>query len=178
MHTYSKEGIDLARVIRRCAVGERQAGDATTLTELADVCQRRALEAASGGRRKVDLESEIQALLVAALNSDVLQYPLPGSHAWGVVLVHHSPLGGGRSQREGAELKRNGARAGWPDLDIRLVTVNGVLWSLLLELKAPGGRLSAEQKKVHERLDSVGFLVRTSVGLEAAVAVVSEVLGG
>ena len=52
----------------------------------------------------------------------------------------HVPNGGGRSPREGAIFKGLGVRAGAPDL-----VFLGRVRSVCIELKAPGGQLSAVQ---------------------------------
>lgn len=177
MKCYSLEGHDLARAIRAMVVEGRSVSDLPALvSQLQQLCEAEAKLLAGG--RKEDVESEVQSLLVAALRSDLLQFPQPGTVPWGVVSVHHSPMGGGRSEREGALLRRAGARAGWPDLDIRLVDRLGVRRSVLLELKVHGGRVSKEQKETIKGLVSAGFEARVVVGLVESVGVVVRVIGG
>jgi len=71
------------------------------------------------------------------------------------------PAGGGGKAR-GAQLKRMGMLAGVPDW---LVIWQGK--SLFFELKAPGGRLSAQQIETHALLRCAGAFVTTVYRLEA-----------
>ena len=153
-------------------------------------------------RGKVDLEGELQSLLVACLLSDPLGFPQTtcsctkyvvrvkdastgrefcsgcGRATWGLAACHHSPLGGNRSAREGASLRRQGARAGWPDLDLRVIDLRGVRRSVLLELKAPAGRASKEQVATAKSLTAAGFEAKVLTGLQEMVDAVARVLRG
>lgn len=157
MYSYTVEGLDLARAMQDPS---RILNFTKYIDNLQELCRKNA-EASPG--RSSQWETEIQALLVSALRSGVLS---------DVVMVHHSPMGGHRSAREGAELKRAGASAGWPDLDIRLR--GGV--GLLLELKAPGGRLSKTQQETLQKLSGCGFLAKAAIGLHQAVEIILEAL--
>lgn len=92
----------------------------------------------------------------AALQRCVAQY----LDALGLVWCH-PPMGGYRSLATGAELKRQGAKAGVPDVLIFSrprtdPTVRGVA----LELKTPTGRVSPAQREWHCNLEACGWLVR------------------
>lgn len=69
----------------------------------------------------------------------------------GDVLWFHVPNGGGRSKVEAAIFKGLGVVAGVPDLVL--------IWgrgTLLVELKAPRGRLTKSQRKVFDQCDRMG----------------------
>lgn len=66
------------------------------------------------------------------------------------------PAGGG-GVRRGVLLKKQGLKPGWPD--IQLFDLSGGRWGL--ELKAPGGRLSPEQRKTHAELAALGWGLAT-----------------
>lgn len=205
MKSYALEGLDLAHAIRGGVTADPMIIHQPLLDSVekfTPVCEQEAkLLAQSSKSGRACVEDEIQALVVAALRSDPLLWPqtslcvrcggavnpvdnCPSCHgsrrvSWGVVAVHHSPLGGERSEREGALLKRAGARAGWPDLDIRLVDVTGMRRSVLLELKAPGGPVRKKQKETILLLGGAGFEAASVVGLKVAVdAVVYALRGG
>lgn len=75
-----------------------------------------------------------------------LRVALPPEAVW-----HHSPNGGGRSKAEAGIFKAMGTRPGWPDIE---VVYCGFVY--FIELKAPGGRLSANQKTCHTSLRGAG----------------------
>jgi hypothetical protein len=81
----------------------------------------------------------------------------------------HPANGGARTVIEGAILKACGVRAGTPDfICIRSGRTYG------LELKADGGRLSAAQKLAHDEMRAAGAEVATAVGIDEALAQLSE----
>jgi hypothetical protein len=81
------------------------------------------------------------------------------------VYAFHVPNGGRRSRVEAAILKGLGVRAGVPDV---MAVKDGRTYGL--EVKAPGGRLSAAQRSAHAALRAAGAIVVTSYGLDDAVA--------
>ena len=86
---------------------------------------------------------------------DYLSRALAGS-AWYTTF----PLGGGGKVR-GAQLKRAGAKVGTPDI---LVIDDGrAHW---IELKAPKGRVSAEQTSCHAELQRAGAAVGVARSIE------------
>jgi VRR-NUC domain len=76
----------------------------------------------------------------------------------------HVPLGGYRTPAEAAILKGLGARAGVPDL---ILIRDGQTYAL--ELKAPGGKLSATQKETIERMKAAGAVVGVAHGVDEAL---------
>lgn len=106
--------------------------------------------------------------------ADHLAKALPPRAAW-----THFPAGEARSEITGARLKRMGTAKGWPDY---LILIDGRL--LGIELKAPGGRVSDEQRAVGDSfvangaswtiarsLDDVeAFLIANDVPLRARIA--------
>ena len=66
------------------------------------------------------------------------------------------PNGGLRSKREAARMKWTGALAGVPDLIV--VAPRHVVF---IEVKAPKGRESEDQKAVHAHLRGLGYTVAT-----------------
>ena len=83
----------------------------------------------------------------------------PGTFAF------HPANGGARSPIEGAILKGLGVRAGVPDL---IAVRDGRTYAL--EIKRPGGRLTAAQDAAHAALRAAGATVVTSYGLDDALA--------
>lgn len=90
-------------------------------------------------------------------------------------LLFHVPNGGKRNAAEAAHLKRQGVRAGVPDLC--LPVARGGYHGLFIELKAEGGRPSAAQKEWLGRLRVQGYKAEICVGWTAAAAVICDYLG-
>lgn len=85
--------------------------------------------------------------------------PAPG------VFAFHPANGGRRSPLEAAIMKGLGVVAGVPDvIAIREGAVFG------LELKAPGGRVSAAQIAVHDALRAAGAKIAIATGIDDALA--------
>jgi hypothetical protein len=72
-------------------------------------------------------------------------------------VAFHVPNGGWRSPAEASILKGLGVRAGIPDI---IAIKNGRAYGL--ELKAPGGRLTATQRDAHVALAAAGATVATA----------------
>ena len=85
----------------------------------------------------------------------------PGWRFWS------TPNAARRSLRMGAELKRQGMRAGVGD--ISMVSPTGRYHEL--ELKTATGRLSAAQRERQEALKTSGVVCATAYGLDAALAI-------
>lgn len=77
-----------------------------------------------------------------------------------------SANGGLRSKATAARLKREGVKAGYPDLALD-VSRHGY-HGLRIELKYGKGRVSESQKWWHERLTEQRYLVFVCIGWEAA----------
>lgn len=79
----------------------------------------------------------------------------------------HVPNGGARSKVEGAILKGQGVRAGWPDYILDLPC--GPYHGARLELKAPNGsKPDSEQLEILARLEAVGYYVAVAWGFDEA----------
>lgn len=115
-------------------------------------------------------EDELQALLVAALRTDLL--------APYVITWHHSPLGFDRSAVQAQQAKRTGATAGWPDLQLILRNIQGEPVQLFVELKTDSGSLSPVQRETHARLTGAGFQVCVCHGILSCVDALIDALRG
>ena len=90
-------------------------------------------------------------------------------------LMFHVPNGGRRDATEAAHLKRQGVRAGVPD--ICLPVARGGYHGLFIELKTAGGRASAEQKAWLGRLRLEDYKAEICVGWMEAVKTICLYLG-
>ena len=70
-------------------------------------------------------------------------------------LLYAIPNGGLRSQITGAKMKREGVRAGVPDLF--LAVAQGDYHGMFIEMKTSTGRVQPSQKTMMELLQSQGF---------------------
>lgn len=77
------------------------------------------------------------------------------------LLFHGDALGANKGSGGGSKMKLTGACKGWPDMVF--VLRNRIIF---IELKKIDGKLSAEQKVVHERLSGYGHEVHTVYGLD------------
>lgn len=91
-------------------------------------------------------------------------------------LLFHVPNGGARSKSEAGRMKRQGVKAGVPDLV--LPVARGGYHGLYLELKAAGGRPTPEQKEWIRELQEQGYASTVAVGWEAAAKVIETYLCG
>jgi hypothetical protein len=94
-----------------------------------------------------------------ALHRSIVQYlavALPAG--W---IFHHS-RNGGMSKAENGRAKAMGAMAGFPDL----VMFGPHAFTAFIEIKTASGRLSPEQRGVHDMLRSMGFPVGIARSLE------------
>ena len=84
---------------------------------------------------------------------DYLKATLP--HGW---VIQHTP-NKPRSKIAGAQEKRMGALAGWPDIAVYGRNSNNGITPVayFLEVKAPKGRVSEAQHIVHDKLNDLGF---------------------
>ena len=69
--------------------------------------------------------------------------------------------------RQGAYLKAQGVRAGWPDLFLALPAAD--YHGLFIELKRIGGRTTKAQEEIHALLRARGYLVLVCYGYQQAV---------
>jgi hypothetical protein len=86
------------------------------------------------------------------------------------------PNGGHRHIAVAARMKREGVRAGFPDLFVPIAREG---WhGLFVELKRErGGRVSASQKKWAEQLTANGYHVEVCHGLQAAIVAIADYCG-
>lgn len=91
-------------------------------------------------------------------------------------LMFHVPNGGRRDKREAARFKAMGVKPGVSD--IFLPVARGVYHGLFIEMKAPDGRASAEQKKFINAVREQGYRAEVCFGWEQASQVILDYIGG
>lgn len=96
-----------------------------------------------------------------------LRVSLP--HGWVITHAANKP----RSAQQGAREKAMGATAGWPDLQILGAGPDGPS-SWFMEIKAPGGRVSDDQREAHDALLDIGFPVRVIRSIDDARKAVAD----
>lgn len=84
------------------------------------------------------------------------------------------PNGGDRDTRVAAALKREGVKAGMPDLCLP-VPRHGY-GALYIELKVDGGRVQPRQVEIHSMLEVHGNLVVVAWGADEAIAALEDYL--
>lgn len=90
-------------------------------------------------------------------------------------LLYHIPNGGRRGKSEADRLRREGVRAGVPDLC--LPVARGKWHGLYIELKRrEGGRVSEAQKAWLEALEEQGYCAKICRGWEEAANEIAEYL--
>lgn len=89
-------------------------------------------------------------------------------------MLFHIPNGGKRNKLEAIRLKREGVRAGVPDLF--LPVARGGYHGLFIELKAGKGVASLMQREWIARLEKQGYRAQIAVGWEEAAKVIMEYL--
>jgi len=104
-------------------------------------------------------ESEHQILVIQWAKLSEGKYPE-------LELLHHIPNGGQRSITTAARLKKEGVKAGVPDLF--LPVARGGYHGLYIEMKKEGGRLSNNQKYWIKKLKEQEYKVEVCFGFEEA----------
>ena len=96
------------------------------------------------------------------------------SKAWGIPprLLFHIPNEGSGSAVRGRLQKRQGVRAGCPDLC--LTVARGGFFGLFVEMKRKAGRLTDEQKVFQDDLRAQGYRVETCYGADQAMDVITN----
>lgn len=89
-------------------------------------------------------------------------------------LLYHCPNGGSRNRIEAANLKRQGVKAGVPDL--HLPVPKGIYAGLFIEMKYGNGRLQETQKKWLQLVAEHKNFAVTCYGQELALEVIGEYL--
>lgn len=114
-------------------------------------------------------EAQHQKLIISWCRINSRKYP-------GLNNIFHCPNESKRSIRYGAELKRMGMSAGFPD--IGLLVTNKQYAGLFIELKADKTkRLSKEQKEWLEKLNRFGYKAVRCNGADEAIEVIKNYLG-
>lgn len=94
-----------------------------------------------------------------------------------LLLLFAIPNGGSRHPAEAANLKRQGVKAGVPDMF--LPVSRGTSHGLFIELKRrKGGRVSDEQRRWLNELERQGFAARVCKGADEAMKTMIEYLEG
>ena len=91
-------------------------------------------------------------------------------------LMHHIPNGGSRNALEAANLKRQGVKAGVPDLCLP-APKNGY-HGLYIEMKHGKNKTTEKQKEWLEALRGQGYYTAVRYGAEEAERVISRYLAG
>ena len=90
-------------------------------------------------------------------------------------LLYHIPNGGKRNRFEAAHLKRQGVKAGVPD--ICLPVPRGGFHGLYIELKAGSNKPTDSQNKWLSALRAQGYAAEVCVGWKQAQELITEYLG-
>ncbi len=89
-------------------------------------------------------------------------------------LLHHIPNGGQRNVHEAASLKRQGVKAGVPDLC--LPVARGGFHGLYIELKAGNNKPTEKQKEWLRDLKEQGYCTAVCYGSGEAINVIKQYL--
>lgn len=117
-------------------------------------------------------ESDLQQQVIQWCQYNTSKYPE-------LEFIHHSPNGGKRNVREAARFKREGVKAGFPDLILPASRHNK--HGLFIELKAPGGvpekKLTKDQKKWRTFLLNENYAHFCINNFEKAIELIEWYLG-
>ena len=113
------------------------------------------------------LEAREQEWLFRWAEVKALQYPE-------LSLLYHIPNGGKRNAKEAANLKRQGVKAGVPDLC--LPVARGKYHGVYIELKAGKNTTTAKQDEWIQKLDEQGYLSLSCNGWNAAAEILESYL--
>ena len=91
-------------------------------------------------------------------------------------LLYHVPNGGKRDKATATALKRQGVKAGVPDLVLPVARCG--YHGLYIELKAPGGSVQKSQKEFIKRLGQQGYLAVICYGWQDTVQLIGNYLDG
>ena len=89
-------------------------------------------------------------------------------------LIYHVPNGGSRNQLEAVNLKRQGVKAGVPDLNLP-VALNG-FHGLYIEMKFGKNKTTEKQKWWLEQLQQQGYKTAVCYGADEAIDTIKEYL--
>ena len=90
------------------------------------------------------------------------------------VMFTHPASGGGRSKAEAGIMKALGVRPGWPDLVGVVFDGAGEMRVWGLELKAPQGRLTKEQREWIKAVSDAGHYAGWASSVDDAVDLLAE----
>ena len=91
-------------------------------------------------------------------------------------LLYHVPNGGKRDKATAVALKRQGVKAGVPDLVLPVARCG--YHGLYIELKAQGGSVQKSQKEFIKRLRQQGYLAVICYGWQDTVKLIGDYLDG
>ena len=111
-------------------------------------------------------ETEEQAAVIAWWGLKCKAWKIPPH-----LLFHIANEGSGSAVR-GRLQKRQGVRAGCPDLCLSVA--RGGFFGLYVEMKRNGGRCTPEQKAFHEDLRAQGYRVEVCYGAQAAIDTITH----
>jgi len=111
----------------------------------------------------------------AVAQERVFEWALLNRHKWPELdMMFHVPNGGSRHPMEAANLKRQGVKAGVPD--ICLPVPRGIYHGLFMELKAGKNKTTPEQDKWINALADKGYAVAVCRGFDSAIEVIGDYL--
>ena len=116
---------------------------------------------------RIDTEAGAQETLFNWIGWNVRSYPE-------LELAHHIPNGGKRDKKEAANLKRQGVRAGVPD--ISLPVARGEYHGLYIELKVGKNKQTENQKRWQQLLTDQGYRSIVCYGWREAADAILEYL--
>lgn len=116
---------------------------------------------------RIESEAVAQAQLMAWAQFMSSKYPE-------LELLFHIPNGGSRNKIEAANLKRQGVKAGVPDLC--LPVARGKYHGLYIELKVKGNKPTELQKEWNQKLRDQGYRAEICYEFEGAQSVILEYL--
>ena len=116
---------------------------------------------------RIDYESGAQETLFNWIEWQLEKYPE-------LELAFHIPNGGKRNAREAANLKRQGVKAGVPD--ICLPVARGGYHGLYIELKVGNNKPTKKQKEWQKKLNKQGYLSVVRYGWQQAARTLTEYL--
>ena len=91
-------------------------------------------------------------------------------------LMYHIPNGGSRNEREAANLKRQGVKAGVPD--VCLPVARGNSHGLYIEMKAAKNKPTEKQRQWLEALNKQGYSTAVCYSWEEATVLIKSYLKG
>lgn len=116
---------------------------------------------------RIDKEAGAQEMIINWANMRRGMYPE-------LELLFHIPNGGKRNALEAAHLKRQGVKAGVPDLF--LPVPRGVYHGLFIELKVGKNKQTENQKHWQQLLTEQGYISLVCYGWEEAVEKIEKYL--